>query len=292
MQCYGFYLLRDYINLQRDELLSKKNVISVKQRKTFFEIKAYIQKASYYNNQGRSVLIASNSTEDSYLFSVQNIVSFIWSKNSFTIEYILHQNGSIKLLNYWLLHIFLPVYFSIKQHYFFLHVGSVMLKDAAIAFSAPCNGGKSTLTNFFMQQGHTLITDDKLGTYIDGKDIICVPSYPYHRPYRETETIGKYVENFSKKSQRLKTIYQINQVDAKDNITILELKGVAKFTQLKYASELNYIKDIINETQFIADLAKRVQMYIVNIPWDISRLNEVYDAIISHQNELGKPLEP
>ena len=58
-----------------------------------------------------------------------------------------------------------PIYFSINHTYNFLYAGATEIDGKAIAFMASSFAGKSTLTNYFIQRGHQLITDDKMATY-------------------------------------------------------------------------------------------------------------------------------
>ncbi len=63
-------------------------------------------------------------------------------------------------------------------------------------FIAPSMGGKSTLTDFFIQQGHGLISDDKVPTVIENGQFLAGGSHPYHRPHRRFEELGYHVDNF------------------------------------------------------------------------------------------------
>ena len=61
------------------------------------------------------------------------------------------------MLEYWCFHIVLPIFFTIEETFDFLHAGAVEVEGKLILFVAESFGGKSTMTDFFMKQGHTSI---------------------------------------------------------------------------------------------------------------------------------------
>lgn len=246
----------------------------------------------FYNNQNREIELRSEfaidklGTEQKWMFVVHDVVSFSWSTSENIIKYSLGKFGTQILLEYWLSHNVFPIYLMFKEKYYFLHVGAVTLNTTPIAFMAKSYGGKSTLTDFFMKKGHPLVTDDKLATYEKGNEIFAIPSFPYHRPYREQETLGDFVENFEKKVRAIKSIYLLEQVASDDSIVIEELKGIEKFKQLRYGSEIEFPFMFEERSHYLVKLAKLVNVYKISIPWDLNRLEEVYSSIIEHQKKL------
>jgi hypothetical protein len=249
-------------------------------------IKNLKSSALYFNNQGRTIAIFSDTCERFLVFSVRGVVTFFWKKKSSCVYYTVYKKANRDLVDYWFIHTALPVFLSFEERYFFLHVGSVLIRDYAIAFMAECGGGKSTLTDFFMKKEHPLVTDDKLGIFQNDGAIFGIPSHPHHRPYRAVETLGEYVENFSNKPSELRIIYVLMKVDPTEDIKFRELRGIEKFTKLRYASEMNYNYTIGQKTSYIASIANCVSTFEISVPWDMKRLEEVYESIIQHTSEI------
>lgn len=279
MYCYNINLQRDFSPEDTVDLnLPTLHII----KNQAIDLTHFKATARYFNNQGRTVVIAKDLSDTVVAFIVEEIITLFWKKHNSTIFYVLHKKADLNLVNYWLIHIALPVYFSFQKLYFFLHVGSVILHNKAIAFMAECAGGKSTLTDFFMSKGHTLLTDDKLGVFVKENIAYGVPSHPHHRPYRAIETLGEKVDNFAKEPYKLESIYLLHQAESEAIIAIEEIKGIEKFTQLRHGSELNYNLEIAKETSILGTISNTIPMYRISIPWDLKRLPEVYGAIVQH----------
>ena len=281
LYCYNINLIRDFCKEDvLDSSMFPKLFIKELVGQLSFD---FHTNASYYNNQGRTVAISVNAAQDVVAFIIQDIVAFYWKKNNPTIFYRRLPQATTELMNYWLVHIALPIFFSYQRTYFFLHAGAVLTADEkSIAFMAPCNGGKSTLTDYFLQQGHALVTDDKLGLLPEENHMLAVPSHPYQRPYRAIETLGKCCANVAQKPSILQTIFILNPVASDANIHFTPLRGIDKFTQLRYGAEINYEFGITDETQHLSYIGNRVRMAKIDIPWDMQRLPEVYDSILKY----------
>ena len=61
----------------------------------------------------------------------------------------------------------------------------VEVDEQPILFIAPSTGGKSTLGDYFLKQGHPMLSDDKVATFLHEDEFWAVPSHPHHRPFRE-----------------------------------------------------------------------------------------------------------
>ena len=117
----------------------------------------------FTNNQYRRVAISSdksfsqNQTNQSINFLVEDVVTFSVKKGEDTIYYRLYKEGTQELAEYWLSHTFLPILFTMENIYYFLHAGAVEIDSKPILFVADSFGGKSTMTDFFIKKGHTMI---------------------------------------------------------------------------------------------------------------------------------------
>ncbi len=252
----------------------------------------YNETLKYDHNQGRDVFLSTNknfknnSSEQKWMFKVDDVLSFFWEKGSSTIYYDIHNNGDERLLKYWLLHTFLPIYLTIENRYELIHAGGVEIDKQAVLFIAPSFGGKSTLSNYFIQKQHPMLSDDRVALKEDNGTIMTVSSYPYHRPYRQTEDLGIPVKNFIKEKMPLHCIYVLQAVDAKQEIDFTLLKGIDKFKALQYNFDFNLPLNKANSFQLIAKIAAIIPVYKISIPWDLDRLEEVYQAICEHSKHI------
>lgn len=244
----------------------------------------------YQNNQDRQISLTTNRdfttpTDDQpWIFYVENVISFAWETKGSVIRYRFHELATDDIFRFWLYHVVLPIYFSIAQKYRFLHAGAVEVEEKAILFMAPSFGGKSTLTDYFLQRGHPLITDDKLATYEADGVYYAVPSHPYHRPFRTVEVLGHLCENPSTQVRPIHAIYILEKGEPDGEIAIRKLKGVEKFSRLHEGGEMNFSFFTPQYVTYMAGLANAVNVFNVTVPHDLQRLEEVYQAIKEHTN--------
>ena len=247
---------------------------------------------TFFNNQGRDLSLytdrefARTKENQMWAFEVKSVVTFFWHSGALTLEYIKHDNFTEELLEYWCLHIVLPVFFTIEETFDFLHAGAVEVNGKPILFVAESFGGKSTMTDFFMKQGHTMISDDKVATYEKDGQFFAIPSHPHHRPYRKMEDLGLFVENFATVSKPMHAVYELEKGEVDEKITITELKGTEKFISLRYASEMNLFFQKQKRFEYLMKMAKKVPVFKVKVPWDLERLDEVHDAICKHSRNV------
>jgi len=217
-----------------------------------------------------------------WCFEVKDVVSFYWISGERSIYYELGTSGNDSLLTFWFLHIFLPLYFTIEDKYDFLHAGAVEVDDKPILFIAPSMGGKSTMTDCFIKQGHTLISDDKVATYYDDDKFFSVPSHPYHRPYRQYEDLGYHISNYSRDAKPIHAFYSLDSASKDAEIIISEIIGYKKFEILlpAYLYSFPFLKPM--RLKYLSKMLDFIALYRVHVPWDIKRLDEVHDAICQH----------
>ena len=243
-------------------------------------------------SQGRNLALFSNKefhTTDKdklWVFEVKGVVTFFWHSGTMKLEYVKYENFTEILLKYWTLHVVLPAFLIIEGIYDFLHAGAVEVDEKPILFIAPSMGGKSTMTDYFMKQGHTMISDDKVATFQRDGDFYAVPSYPHHRPYRNTEDIGYFVENFANTPKVMHAIYALESVESDKDVTIEPLAGIEKFKSLRDAKEMNLFFHESIQFEYLTKVVQRLSVFRVTVPWDIERLDEVYYAIIKHHRNF------
>jgi hypothetical protein len=252
------------------------------------DITAYSHRFPFFNNQNREVLLSTLQEEDasdrktSFLFTVKDVVTFECFPQTNQIYYKLLEYGTHTLLRYWFSHTLLPIYFTIKNEYYFLHACGVRVENKTVLFMADSMGGKSTLTNHFIEKNHTLVSDDKVGTYEENGTFMCVPSHPHYRPHRGFEDLGLEAPNFEQNATQLGVIYMLDVNEVHEEVSIKEIKGLEKFAKLIRGTEIGLPFFLKERFAFITKLANGTAVYRVQIPKDLNRLNEVYDAIVAH----------
>ncbi len=218
----------------------------------------------------------------SWALEIKDVVTLIWDAKERTIFYMRRKNYTPKRLQFWIYHTFFPLVLELQKKYHILHVGSIEINDKPVLFSAFSFGGKSTLTDYFIQQGHTMLSDDSLGIEKKGEEYYAIASYPFHRPYREFEVLGYPVKNFSTGPKPIHAVYLLEKSEPDAIIEIIEAKGIEKFKAFHFSSFINF--DFMKQEwfEFFTEMAKHVPVYKVNVPWNLERLDEVYEAIVEN----------
>ncbi len=241
-----------------------------------------------YWTHGRNVYLYSDRELDGseagqpWYYEVKDVVHIYWLGGERTIYYELEEKGNADLLSFWFIHLLLPLYMTFENMYDFIHAGAVEVEDKPILFIAPSMGGKSTLTDYFIKQGHPLISDDKVPTFIvDGK-FMAVGSHPYHRPFREFEVFGYRVEHFIEKFKPIHAFYVLEKSESNAATVIEEINGFEKFDRLlpNYLYTFPYLRP--KRLKYLAMMLNSIRVFRVSRPWDMERLNEVYHAICEH----------
>lgn len=224
----------------------------------------------------------ATNTGSHWSLEIKDVVTLFWTIDDHTIHYQPHQDFSPDRLRFWVCHTLLPLKFSLEQRYEMLHVGAVEVAGAPIFFSAESFGGKSTLTDYFIQQGHALYSDDSLAIFPKDGQFYAVASYPFHRPYREPEVLGYPVDNIGHQPKPIRAGYVLERAAADAIVAIEALEGVEKFKACHFSGliDLSFFK--AEHFQVRTALAKEIPMYKVTVPWDLVRLDEVYNKIIAH----------
>ncbi len=222
-----------------------------------------------------------------WCYEVEDVVKFYWISKTRTIYYELEERGDAHLLGFWFIHLLLPLYMTLENMYDFLHAGAVEVDGKPIFFIAPSMGGKSTMTDFFIKQGHPLISDDKVPTFIQDSKFMAVGSHPNHRPYRKFEELGYHIENFTKNFKPIHVFYELEGVEEDADITIKEIKGFAKFDALlpNYLYMFSHLKP--KRLKYLSTMLNGIKVFRVQVPWNLKKLGNVYDMICEHSKGLS-----
>ena len=240
-------------------------------------VEASNQKITYHRWESAE----DTDTSFSWALEVKDIFTLIWDAKTRMISYMKEKNVTAKQLQFWVYHTFLPLVFELEKTYRILHVGAVEIEGQPVAFSALSFGGKSTLTDYFIQQGHTMISDDTVGIEKRGDAYYAIASYPFHRPYREAETLGYPVENFALEPKPLHAIFLLERSKPDASVSIVELHGIEKFKTFHNSAFIFFDFTKQDRFFFFSEMSKHIPVYKVTVPWDLERLHQVYDAIVT-----------
>jgi len=235
---------------------------------------------------GASVPIGEIDASSEVLMEVAGVVRLAWIPSESVILYEPGDAYRPERLRFWIFHTFLPLILRIGGRFQILHVGAVEIAGRAQIFMAPSFGGKSTLTDYFIQKGHTLYADDTLPVRKENSQYIAYPSFPYHRPYRQPETLGHRVKNFARGPAPLKALFELEGVAPDAKVEIVSPAGVERFKSFFYSSFIKFSFMKKERFDFFAQMAMEVPVYKVSVPWDLGRLDEVYEAIVRKTEEL------
>lgn len=217
-----------------------------------------------------------------FCYEVENVVKFYWASGERTVYYLIDSAGNTSLWCFWFVHLFLPLYYTLENMYEVFHGGAVEVDNKSILFFAPSMGGKSTLTQCFIKQGHSFITDDKILSCKEDGKFLTGNSHPYYRPYRRYEDLGQYAQKHITTFRPIHAAYLLKPVDAKADIVIEEINGQEKFSIL-LQNCLHRFKFLQKRRLlYVAALLKQIKMYSLSNPWDISRQLEVYEEVCLH----------
>ena len=260
-------IIKDSIYFENLRLMSKSNMIPMSGQEV-----RYLSEGSF-TKAGKSF---------SWALEIKDVVTLVWDAKARNILYIKGNNYTPEQLRYWIFHTFFPIVLELERTYRILHVGSVEVEGKPILFSAFSFGGKSTLTDYFIKKGHTMLSDDSVAIDKRGDTYYAIASYPFHRPYRKLETLGDPVENFATEPKPLHAVYLLEKGEPDAKVEIQELKGIEKFKAFHYSTFINFDFMKKERFEFFTEMAKQVPVYQVKVPWDMKRLDEVYEKIVSH----------
>lgn len=219
--------------------------------------------------------------------SIDQRVQFSWVSGTREIRYHLLPDGDLPNLSFWFTHIVLPVFLASENLYDFLHAAAVMVDERALVLVAPTTGGKSTLANYFIQQGHALITDDKLATYVQGDHVMATASHRYHRPYRAHQEIGVEAPLSTDKTLPISAIFNLKRPPGATELDLRELEGAEKIAALLDNSMFAFKHRARSHFRFLYDLVSRVYVFEVLVPDELDRLGEVYTLIMNQISAEG-----
>lgn len=193
----------------------------------------------------------------------------------------------MEVTRYWLVNLILPFYLLLAGLLDFLHGSAVGVGKGAVAFLANSMGGKSTLANYFVQRGHSLLTDEHVG-FRREKDFLVVPSAPFVRPRRQIGNLGEHVQNFASNPLPLRALYLLEL--GSDCAQTVPLTGAFALPEVvKFSRYLVSKRSKERFSQFAA-LVSTVPIVRLHVPKDLSQLPNVYETVLTHLGERNAPI--
>lgn len=183
---YQYHLdFKDEKVLQSTPHKNIRGIISVIENRSIDFLSRFPIVSPWMPASGVEILYLSSFpfSKENYNFSwgmeIKDVLSLYWLKETNEIFYTKGKDYRPDRLRFWLYHTFFPISLELRGLYHILHVSSVEIHGKPILFSAPSFGGKSTMTDYFIQQGHTMLCDDALGIEKIGSEYYAVASYPF-----------------------------------------------------------------------------------------------------------------
>jgi hypothetical protein len=190
----------------------------------------------------------------------------------------------------WMLHYALPLHILIERHLEFLHGCSVQIGDTAVAFLAASGVGKSTLVEHFVERGHGFLTDDKLGVVRRGGRYFSVPSTPFLST-DDAKLRWKRATNYVRGMVPLSALYVLTPADPRASPVVEPIDAARAPFELRCRSEIRLPEPVrarlglprpdVGGFTFSCDLASRARLNRLVVPRELSRLAEVYDAVLA-----------
>jgi hypothetical protein len=142
------------------------------------------------------------------------------------------------------------------------------------------------------------VADDKLGVWRQRDDVLSLPGPPFYRLGEGTDEKPLHARHGMAEPRPLRSLYVLSPVDAGARV------GLCRLSPLKAIGELNrafqaqlpwrFEQRVRGGTgmrerfHWWADLASRVAVYRLEVPRELSRLPEAYDAVMT-EAEASRP---
>ena len=184
-------------------------------------------------------------------------------------------------IEFWFLHVFLPVYLSLFRSGQFFHGAAVEQGGVVQAFVGPTRSGKSTLTEAMLARGYRLFADDKFRVSNRGGVFYVHPSHGRFRPYRKSEDLGLVAEYRGLSAMPLGNVFVLEDSNEYLKPEIAKLAGSAGIAlltdHLLYQFYLSRAQGLLTATGF----AQAGLIHRLSRPWGLSHLEETAEYLDS-----------
>jgi hypothetical protein len=216
------------------------------------------------------------------ILRLDDIGEFQLRPKEMTIYCNMSAGARIETTRYWLMNLMLPLHLLLAGRLEFLHGSAVRVGDGAVVFLAASMGGKSTIANYFVECGHSLLTDEYVGLRRDGEFMV-VPSAPFIRPRRQIGDLGDPVVRFESNALPLRAIYLLAL--GEEPAQIIPISGVSAITGIVRHCRFRHPERTKERFTQFAEMASEAPVARLCIPRDISRLPEVRRAVLAQLGE-------
>jgi hypothetical protein len=243
-------------------------------------------------SHGRKIMIRSDRDVQQLMdgqpwcFEVADILTFFGRGGDDRIYYQPTEQATEELIGFWFVHVIVPYCLTVERDYSFLHASAVNLQSESIIFMAESHSGKSTLANYFLDKGHSLVSDDKVAVIFQDGQYLAVPSHPYYRPHRRFEDLGYHSDSFAAAAKPLRAVFLIDRTNH-DAIALERVRGADALSCLMAACLSVFPVFWIGRLEFLGDMAETVPIVRVNRPWGMEHMAEVYRTLSEYREGLG-----
>lgn len=187
-----------------------------------------------------------------------------------------------------------------------IHCSALSDGDGAILIAGESGAGKSTITNYLLQNGYRLMADDM--ALADGE--IVYPAFPYQKLCRDAaldagydldeliyidedkdKFLAPYKGEFSAEARRIKCFILLRVVNG-ENVVDTEVEGLGRFHI--FASNL-FVRHLIGNGKYephigqkCLEMASKVPVYVIGRPDGLDTTAEVVQKATQWVASLGK----
>ena len=254
------------------------------------EQQSYSTQVPMTQTHGRDMLLltdralAFSQKGQQWCLHINGVLRFYWTGGENTLYFQFIDRHGLALLPFWFVHIVMPIYLTLERSHNYFHAAAIGVgaMQQPVVLIAPSQGGKSTLTDHFVQRGHALFADDKLAAYYHGGDTWTAPSHPFHRPWREDEVLGHTAASIAQCAQPITAIYVLEAGPTDCDIAITKLSGIQAFTQLQPHFLFSFQHLLALRLHRLSQLLDSTPVYHLRRPWTLDKMEDVYQAICNH----------
>ena len=100
--------------------------------------------------------------------------------------------------------------------------------------------------------------------------------------------LGHPVKNFAASARPIHAFYVLERGEPDSAIAITEIEGFRKFEQLlpNYLFGFRFLQQ--QRMRWLAGLADQSRVFRVQRPWNLDRMQEVYEALCAHSRDLSR----
>jgi len=219
-------------------------------------------------------------------FLVEGVVSFRGEGDERIIRYKTVGSCSVEQIAFWYVHQVLPMYLSHLCGWSFLHASAIQLAGKALAFVAPSLGGKSTLAKSFVDQGHPIITDDKLPISMESDRLNVRTAHQLVRNYRQSEDLGLHsatpdAVELPLSELPLGVILFPSLVGADEDVALRRIQASDCYNRLQDALLFPTPVRALEHTRLLGVISARTPAFVLTIPRGLGHLHEVHRLVVS-----------